>query len=143
MALTVGDPIMKHHALPIAGAVALVSLLGACRIYEAPPYDGRNLYLGYCAACHGPDGAGDGPAASSLNVRVPDLRLLRGADGRYPRGLVEEVIDGRTTRAAHGSADMPVWGWTFRRDEGDTPEGRANVRARIEALNDYIKTLQR
>jgi mono/diheme cytochrome c family protein len=134
---------MKHRAPVIFGAVALASLVAACQTYEPPPYDGRNLYLGYCAACHGPEGAGDGPVAANLNVLVPDLRILKGADGAFPRALVEEVVDGRTLRAGHGTQEMPVWGFAFRRDEGDTPEGVANVQARVEALADYVESLQR
>jgi mono/diheme cytochrome c family protein len=116
--------------------------LAACQTTEPLAYDGQNLYLGYCAACHGASGAGDGPAASQLNVAVPDLRILTGADGVFPRDRIAEVVDGRSLRAAHGSWDMPVWGYSFRRDEGDTAEGRRNVQARIDALVDHIEGLQ-
>jgi len=34
---------------------------------------GAPLYAEYCAACHGPRGYGDGPAAASLAIRVPNL----------------------------------------------------------------------
>jgi putative copper resistance protein D len=35
---------------------------------------GRLLFAEHCVACHGPRGAGDGPAAASLHPRPPDLR---------------------------------------------------------------------
>lgn len=35
---------------------------------------GHALYREHCAACHGPDGAGDGPAAATLPVPPADLR---------------------------------------------------------------------
>lgn len=60
-----------------------------------------------------------------------------------PGALVEDVVDGRRLRAGHGTQEMPVWGFAFRRDEGDTPEGVANVQARVEALAAYVESLQR
>ncbi len=36
---------------------------------------GRRIYEVYCAACHGPQGAGDGPATASLAQRPADLRV--------------------------------------------------------------------
>jgi putative copper export protein/mono/diheme cytochrome c family protein len=36
--------------------------------------EGRRLFAEHCAACHGPRGAGDGPAAATLQPRPPDLR---------------------------------------------------------------------
>jgi putative copper resistance protein D len=35
---------------------------------------GQSLFAEHCAVCHGPRGAGDGPAAASLQPRPPDLR---------------------------------------------------------------------
>jgi putative copper resistance protein D len=36
--------------------------------------EGQTLFAEHCAACHGPRGAGDGPAAATLQPRPPDLR---------------------------------------------------------------------
>ena len=36
--------------------------------------EGRAVFAEHCVACHGERGAGDGPAAASLNPRPPDLR---------------------------------------------------------------------
>jgi len=35
---------------------------------------GKELYVGNCAPCHGANGAGDGPAAASLNPRPADFQ---------------------------------------------------------------------
>jgi high-affinity iron transporter len=35
-------------------------------VASAQQPDAKKLYTQYCAACHGPAGAGDGPAAKSL-----------------------------------------------------------------------------
>jgi len=124
-------------------AVCAVLLAAGCQTEQANPYIGQNLYLGYCAACHGPVGAGDGPIAPNLNIAVTDLRTLAARNGgTFPRQALRDVIDGRQLRAGHGSQDMPVWGWDFRRDEGDTAEGIRNVQLRVEALVDHIETLQ-
>jgi len=126
----------------VAGLVAS-TLLVACQTYQPPPYDGQNLYLGYCASCHGPIGAGDGPMAPHLAGALSDLRTLRARnDGVFPREDLVEMIDGRTFRSIHGAADMPVWGWQFRREEGMTEEGLKNVEARINALVDHMERLQ-
>jgi mono/diheme cytochrome c family protein len=119
------------------------SLLVACQSYQPPPYDGQNLYLGYCASCHGPIGAGDGPMAPHLAGTLSDLRTLRVRnDGEFPRADLVEMIDGRSFRSVHGAADMPVWGWQFRREEGMTREGLLNVEARINAVVDHMERLQ-
>jgi putative copper export protein/mono/diheme cytochrome c family protein len=41
---------------------------------------GRTLYGARCAGCHGPSGAGDGPATRSTRVRPADLRAQHTAD---------------------------------------------------------------
>jgi len=122
----------------------LVSALSACQTSEpAQVYDGQNLFLGYCAACHGPVGAGDGPMASHLATSIPDLRTLAARNnGTFPRQQLMDMIDGRSFRSVHGSADMPVWGYQFRREEGMTEEGIRNVTARIDALVSHIEALQ-
>jgi mono/diheme cytochrome c family protein len=125
---------------PIAALTSVVLLLASgCQLTErVPEYDGRNLYLGYCASCHGPVGAGDGPVAPSLALTMEDLRTLSQRHGGFPREWLEEVIDGRTLRAVHGTQDMPVWGWEFRRVEPSD----AYVAARVEALTAHIESMQ-
>ena len=48
------------------------------------------------------------------------------------------MIDGRTLRSAHGSRDMPVWGYEFSKVE----PSEAHVQARVEALIDYLESIQ-
>jgi mono/diheme cytochrome c family protein len=108
---------------------------------EAQPgyeYDGRNLYLGYCASCHGPTGAGDGPVAAGMAFKMEDLRTLEARNGAFPADRVREVIDGRALRSVHGTYDMPVWGWQFLLAE----ESEELVAARIDALVEYLRSIQ-
>ena len=104
----------------------------------AQEYDGRNLYLGYCASCHGPSGAGDGPVAAGMAFKMEDLRTLEARNGVFPADRVRETIDGRTLRAVHGTYDMPVWGWQFLLEE----DSEEHVAARIDALVEYLRSIQ-
>lgn len=132
-----------QHPCRMLTAVFGVLTAGCSTTPDAPTFDGANLYLGYCATCHGASGAGDGPMAAELTAGVPDLRsLARRNGGVYPADLVTSIIDGRSYRAVHGSADMPVWGYQFRREEGTTDAAAERVTARIEALVRHVGTLQ-
>jgi len=71
--------------------------------------------------------------AKMLVGAVPDL-TVRQFDNKLQ---VIQVIDGRGMRAAHGTADMPVWGWALREAE----RSETAVQARLEALAQYVMTL--
>jgi hypothetical protein len=70
------------------------------------------MYIQYCEPCHGIEGTGKGPAASALKSPPTDLtQLARKHDGKYPASSVAGVLKlGSGSSAAHGLADMPVWG---------------------------------
>ena len=126
--------------------LGVAGMLGGCQTaVTVPQYDGAMVYQGYCASCHGPIGQGDGPVARSLNVPLADLRTISARSaGAFPREMLETVIDGRGQRAAHGTRDMPVWGWNFSRAESamGEPEPEEMAAARIRALVDYIESIQ-
>lgn len=105
---------------------------------------GKDLYQRFCASCHGLDGRGDGPVASSLAVEVPDLTRFSRRHGEYfDRALVERIIDGRHVIAAHGTRTMPVWGEDLSRAYlGDSNAERA-ARLVIVRLADYVWQLQK
>lgn len=102
--------------------------------------DGKDLFVAYCASCHGMDAKGKGPVSAVLKVEVPNLTLIQKRRGdKFPVDDVEKVILGEVDlRAAHGSREMPVWGPVFRRVEKDQDLGLVRVRR----LVDYLKTLQ-
>ena len=108
-----------------------------------PSYDGAMLYRGHCASCHGITGAGDGPMVAQLNIPPIDLRTLSELnDGTFPRLAVMRQIDGRDQRIAHGTRDMPVWGWQFSQAENDDRDSALQASARINALADYLESIQ-
>jgi mono/diheme cytochrome c family protein len=75
---------------------------------------GGELFLGYCASCHGGDARGQGPVAPMLKVPPADLtRIALRRGGHFEPSEVAAFIDGRTDVAAHGRREMPVWGRVY------------------------------
>ena len=102
---------------------------------------GKEMYLAYCAACHGREGKGDGPVAAALKTRPTDLTLLSERNhGRFPSVPVVNVITSSAGVPAHGSQEMPVWGPIFLA-MGHQHESEA--RLRVANLADYLKSLQK
>ena len=101
---------------------------------------GKSMYKQYCAACHGADAKGRGPATPTLNLRVPDLTTLaKRHDGKFPYDYVEGVLRFGPGVAAHGSPEMPVWGPVFQYLEN---YNETAVRQRIRNLCDYLESIQ-
>jgi mono/diheme cytochrome c family protein len=108
---------------------------------------GEQMFASYCAACHGKDAKGDGPAAAELKVPPPDLTTLaQRHGGKYPSAYVDNVLQNGVAEAkAHGSKDMPVWGPLFGSIEGaGGASGVAGptIKQRAYNLNKYIESLQ-
>jgi mono/diheme cytochrome c family protein len=101
---------------------------------------GKITFQKYCISCHGPDGKGNGPAASALKTPPTDLTsLTKTHEGRYPAGFVSAVLKFGRNLAAHGSPDMPVWGSLFKAvDPVRDPTGQKHV----DDLVAYIESLQ-
>lgn len=101
---------------------------------------GKEMFTSYCAACHGADGKGDGPAASALKVHPANLTTLSSSNGgKFPGLKVSGAIRGDATVAAHGSREMPVWGTLFR----SISQGHeAEVQQRVANLTTYVESLQ-
>lgn len=113
-------------------------------VLAGEPDQGRQLYLKYCASCHGQEGAGNGPVSPHLKIKPPDLTSLKRENhGVYPLRKVITAIDGSRVVRAHGDAGMPVWGEVF---EKETEGGRYPVLTsllKVKVIAEYISTLQR
>ncbi|MGA9526652.1 MAG: cytochrome c [Terriglobales bacterium] len=140
-----------HHALIAMVAVFAMLTLASAQdqakpeikhvpIKQTSAASGSEMYKAYCAACHGADGTGNGPAAVALKVPPSNLATLaRRNGGKYPAMKVSAIIRGEEVLAAHGSKDMPVWGNLFWTMSGGH---EAEVQQRVANLNKYIETLQ-
>jgi mono/diheme cytochrome c family protein len=103
--------------------------------------DGKGMFVTYCAACHGADGKGGGPAASALKKMPADLTMLASRNkGVFPTDNVSSYIKGSDQVAAHGSRDMPVWGSVFKSMQ--SPNDTAMIDIRVNVLIEYLKSLQ-
>ena len=73
-------------------------------IKPASAASGKEMYISYCAVCHGTDGKGGGPAASALKTPPADLTVLsKNNGGKYPAMKVTSAIRGTNDLPAHGS----------------------------------------
>lgn len=131
------------------GVMSVVALtmaflgLGTLPAYAQPDAapTGAYLFRTYCASCHGTAAQGDGPLATAMRRKPPNLtEILKRHDGVFPADKVFRIIDGRTKVAGHGGTDMPVWGDVFRKAvDVQSPDA---VKARIEALVAFLETIQ-
>jgi mono/diheme cytochrome c family protein len=101
--------------------------------------NGATIFRAHCASCHGLDGKGQGPAASALSAKVPDLtQIAMRSGGEFPRVRIRNIIEGAVSPVAHGSRQMPVWGPVFHQIDADQDMG--NVR--VDNLASYIQSIQ-
>jgi mono/diheme cytochrome c family protein len=106
---------MLRRRLPLIAALVLCTSLGGivahtlARTPSGQPaaHPGKTTYDQYCAACHGPGGAGDGPSGAALPIKPSNL-----TDGRVMNPLPHEFMvsvikDGG--QAVGLSPLMPAW----------------------------------
>jgi mono/diheme cytochrome c family protein len=123
---------------------ALASALGAAQSMQSSKSpsakQGALTYKQYCAVCHGSAGKGDGPAASALKVRPPDLTTLaRRHGGKFPDAYVSSVLRNGVKMDAHGTPEMPIWGPLFLALDSSF---QSETNRRIAGLAAYLKSLQ-
>ncbi|NOD34676.1 MULTISPECIES: cytochrome c [unclassified Ruegeria] len=127
------------------GALVLsVSVISSQAALAQDAKIGQELYMHYCATCHGIDATGQGPMASVLVVQPTDLTDLSGQDGLFPTARVVGRIDGRDPLVSHGSP-MPVYGPYFDGQDTSmkTPQGQPILTSQpIVDLVAYLETLQ-
>lgn len=104
------------------------------------PSSGKEMFMSYCASCHGKSAKGDGPAAGALKQNPADLTTLAKRNGgKFPSDKVNSVLRGQASLMAHGDQEMPVWGPVFWRMSHGHEE---QVQMRIANLSRYLESLQ-
>ena len=132
---------MDYRALCAASAFIFATHASAA---EDVGRNGQELFVRYCASCHGATGKGDGPVAKSLAVEVPDLtHFAQRHNAFFDRELVERIIDGRHVIGSHGTRTMPVWGEDLAKAQVGNPDAERGTRLVISRIADYLWTLQR
>ncbi len=92
----------------LLAALVVVAAAGA-HAKTPEPVSGADLYVQYCASCHGVDAKGGTALSKIMTIATPDLtRIANRSDGWFPEVTVREIVDGRYE--AHGQRQMPVWG---------------------------------
>lgn len=89
------------------------SLAGTVLTYEQQ--QGKNLYIKFCALCHGANGKGDGFNALNLDPEPRDFTDARYMNALSNERLVETISQGG--RGVNRSVLMPSWGGRLSKDE--------------------------
>jgi hypothetical protein len=131
----------------VLAAMASLTFANVATAFDAvtlEDYSGEEIFWRFCASCHGAEARGDGPVSRSLNVVVPDLTTIARRYGEFPAAAIRDVIDGRgIDRRAHGTREMPVWGYEFWIEEGGDVNAQRAVREAINKLVEYLRDVQR
>ena len=103
---------------------------------------GKQMYVNYCAPCHGVDGRGQGPVAAALKKQPTDLALLsKNNGGKFPATHIMSVLEFGAANPSHGAAEMPVWGPMLDRMDNTSAENNVSL-LRIGNLSRYLQSLQ-
>lgn len=136
-----------HYSLllvPLVGALAYLAAGDEVTIKKTPipytnPASGQEMYLTYCASCHGKDAKGNGPATPALKTSPTDLTTMAIRNGgKFPSMRVGAILRGQEDLSAHGSKDMPVWGPLIK----SRCLGQPELALRLKNLTDYLKSVQ-
>lgn len=141
------QPLALRPCLPAIVIAAATALASGCMAGTRPELagtpEGAELYRQHCAGCHGARGLGDGPVAPLMSVAVPDLtRIAARRGGRFPEDEVARIIDGLSPLAAHGSRQMPVWGYEFYSPDADDETAQRQATERVERLTRFLASIQ-
>lgn len=140
---------MKRRFAPLL-AILLATSAGLAWAGDAISI-GQMEFDNSCAQCHGARGMGDGPMASVLKNGAPDLTGLQMANGGvFPFSRIYQLIRGEGISGAHGSSEMPAWGFRYSLSAPTMlgpyytkADEQAFVEGRILALVEYVSSLQK
>ena len=137
---------MRSHINHWTAALVLLVLVAAIAPPMTAARSGKQDYEAYCADCHGSDGKGKGPTTQTVPMKPapPDLtQLAKNNGGKFPFNEVADIIDGRKTVPSHERIQMPFLGTKLQQPGREfTPESDAEVKRRIDAMAQYVESLQ-
>src|SRR5574341_1368160 len=84
---------MKRVSVVGLIAILTVGMVIGAALAKGDPAKGKAVYEVNCAACHGTDGKGDGPAAAALNPKPKDL-VDKGFVNTLKDEFLQKVIKG-------------------------------------------------
>ncbi len=103
--------------------VAAISFLSATLAFAAPPEPtkdliekGKNSFNINCVPCHGPKGAGDGPAAAALNPKPRNYTTDAFKNGDKPENVFKTLAEGLKDTVMVSFAHLPEqerWGLVY------------------------------
>jgi mono/diheme cytochrome c family protein len=126
-------------AVPIFPTSANAKPLGAADVPS-----GKDLFIEHCAQCHGSDGTGNGPMASTLNVKPADLTTLsKRANGKFDAARIADIIRYGGDISGHGTRAMPIWGLVFSNEAHGGKGGAAYSRRAVIELKTYLQSIQK
>jgi mono/diheme cytochrome c family protein len=129
--------------VPLLAAVAATAIPTVANATDVTSMTGQQVFLRFCASCHGGDGRGAGPAAAALRTPPPDLtQLAVRYGGSFPDDWIYQSIDGRVFVGAHGTREMPVWGVELWRVQGAEVAAGLKTEAVIDRLVDWLRSIQ-
>ena len=134
--------LLASLAAAVAASVSFAAQPSTVKIPigSEPANNGKQMFVNYCAPCHGVNGQGHGPVATSLRTQPTDLtQLSREYHGKYPAAHVSSVLQFGAATPAHGTADMPVWGPIFAKMNVGNPQAKM---LRISNLSRYLESIQ-
>jgi mono/diheme cytochrome c family protein len=132
---------MRQRTILPAMMVCAAFVMCAGTVGDAFAVDpsGKELYLKYCGACHGPEAKGDGVVSQLMRPQPTDLtQVAKRNGGEFPVMKMMRIIDGRETPRGHGDADMPVWGEVLQ-SAGDEDVHTKGV---VMQITEFLRTVQ-
>lgn len=134
------NPLIQASAL----CTVVVLALAACQRPVTGAQVARADFAEHCAACHGADARGGGPAAAGLPLAPPDLTGITARNGgSFPLVAVMSQIDGYS----RGTGAMPEFGSLLADDRMILVETEPGVQTptpeRLYLMAEYLRSLQR
>jgi mono/diheme cytochrome c family protein len=110
----------------LIGALGLIESAPATPLPQVGQDQGRAIYDRHCAACHGPEGRGDGPLATSLSPRPGNL-ISAQTSAKSDKDLLKIIANGRPRTAMQG--------WAARLSDDEQIAVLAYIRSLIKFTN--------